>query len=215
MPLFIVGLLKLVEVDDRERARSVARAAKACAERVGGPVQGELGHVQEEARDALRALDEHREPAVRALEAAHLGVLEDRPDLEQELEDVHLGGLSAALKLVERPAAGREDPPEPPQVGGDPGPGGTFGSGLTMQHNVQVVGSLSFPGQDIFVVDGARANHFLQTLRLSAVVPVHRKIGIGAAAEYFDRRTWFQAKSKPNQYFHYPQFRMFLTWRIS
>jgi len=97
----------------------------------------------------------------------------------------------------------------------DYGPGGTFGGGLTMQHHDQVVGSLSYQGQHIFVVDGARANHFLQTLRLSAVVPVHRKIGIGAAAEYFDRRTLFQDKSKPNQYFHYPQFRMFLTWRIS
>ena len=46
-------------------------------------------------------------------------------------------------------------------------------------------------------------------------VALAQRGGIGAAAEYFDRRTYYQDAFSQTRKFRYPQFRAFLTWRVS
>ena len=64
-------------------------------------------------------------------------------------------------------------------------------------------------------LDGVRANHFLQQLRLDVLAPLRGPLGIGVSGEYFDRRTYYHDAAGETRKFHFPQFRVFLTWRMS
>jgi len=50
---------------------------------------------------------------------------------------------------------------------------------------------------------------------LDVLAPLRGQLGIGFSGEYFDRRTYYKEAGNPTQKFHFPQVRMFLTWRMS
>jgi hypothetical protein len=51
-------------------------------------------------------------------------------------------------------------------------------------------------------------------LRLDVLAPIHGPVGFGVSTEYFDRRTYYQDAANTTKKFHYPQARVFLTWRL-
>jgi len=53
-----------------------------------------------------------------------------------------------------------------------------------------------------------RANHFLQHTRVDLLFPLR----IGASAEYFHRRSYYQDADSTIRTYHYPQVRAYLTW---
>jgi hypothetical protein len=55
----------------------------------------------------------------------------------------------------------------------------------------------------------------LQRGRVDVRVPLKGKVGIGAAAEFFDRRTYYQTEGVPAGKFRFPQVRLYLTWSAS
>ena len=67
----------------------------------------------------------------------------------------------------------------------------------------------------MYSLDGVRANHFLQQLRLDLLAPLRGSLGIGVSGEYFDRRTYYKDAATDTKKFHFPQVRAFLTWRVS
>jgi len=60
-----------------------------------------------------------------------------------------------------------------------------------------------------------RANHVLQRLRLDLLLPLRGPLGIGATAEYFDRKTYYQDAAKTRRNYRYPQLSTYVTWRLS
>jgi hypothetical protein len=94
----------------------------------------------------------------------------------------------------------------------DYGPGTTFGGSAIASRLGRPFAVLSYEGRHIYSLDGVRANHLLQRVRLDFMVPVRGPFGIGVAGEYFDRRTWFQDVDQTTKSYRYPQLRAFLTW---
>ncbi len=70
---------------------------------------------------------------------------------------------------------------------------------------------VSYQGYQIYVVDGLRSNHVLQRFRVDLLVPVHRRVAIGATGEFFYRKTYFQDSAETREKF--PQVRFYLAWR--
>ena len=93
----------------------------------------------------------------------------------------------------------------------DYGPGTTFGGTARLRVG-RLLSTLFYEGRHLYSLDGVRANHLLQRGRLDLVVPLRGAFGLGATAEYFDRRTFFQDVDDTKKTYHYPQFRAFLTW---
>ena len=62
------------------------------------------------------------------------------------------------------------------------------------------------------VLDGVRANHFLQRTRADLLLPLRGRLGAEVIGEFFDRRTFFQQPDIERTHFHFPQFRAGLTW---
>jgi hypothetical protein len=57
-----------------------------------------------------------------------------------------------------------------------------------------------------------RANHFLQHTRVDLLLPLRGPLGLGASAEYFSRRSYYQDAFSTIKTYHYPQLRAYLTW---
>jgi hypothetical protein len=97
----------------------------------------------------------------------------------------------------------------------DYGPGSSFGATGTLFHNSRpfVVGS--YEGRQIYSLDGVRANHLLQRVRVDLMVPVRGAFGLGVSGEYFDRRTFYQNAERTKAQYHYPQIRAYFTWSLS
>ena len=97
----------------------------------------------------------------------------------------------------------------------DYGPGTDFGARAILSHSGRPIVDFLYETHHLYSLDGVRANHFLQQLRLDLLVPLKGPLGVGFAAEYFDRRTYFSQTDNPTQKFHFPQVRLFMTWRFS
>ena len=97
----------------------------------------------------------------------------------------------------------------------DYGPGFGFGARSILARDGQPIVAFVYETHHLRSVDGVRANHFLQQLRLDIIAPLRGPLGIGFAAEYFDRRTYYQSEDSETRKYHFPQFRAFLTWRMS
>jgi hypothetical protein len=97
----------------------------------------------------------------------------------------------------------------------DYGPGSTFGASATFVRDGRVLGALLYEGRTLYSLDGVRANHLLQRVRLDLQAPLRGKLGIGATGEFFDRRSFYQDDAETRKSYHYPAFRLFLTWRLS
>jgi len=97
----------------------------------------------------------------------------------------------------------------------DYGPGSDFGARAILANDGRPIVDFLYETHHLHTLDGVRANHFLQQLRLDLLVPLKGPLGIGLAGEYFDRRTYFSGTGIPTQKFHFPQVRLFMTWRFS
>lgn len=97
----------------------------------------------------------------------------------------------------------------------DYGPGTNFGAFAFLNRGEHAIVGFTYEGRQLYSLDGVRANHLLQRVRLDLIAPIRGKFGIGLTGEYFDRRTFYQDASRTIKRFHYPQVRAFFTWRIS
>lgn len=95
----------------------------------------------------------------------------------------------------------------------DYGPGTNFGGQAALFYRGQPLMTGSFEAQHLYTIDGVRANHLLQRARLTVGVPLVGGLGIGAHAEYFDRRTFYRTNT-PDAHFRFPQYRAAVTWDI-
>ncbi len=137
------------------------------------------------------------------------------------------GGLTALGAVDSIPLTGippEEEPPpgESPGQGVsegprfyDYGPGSNFGARAVLARDARPVVAFVYDAHHLYSLDGVRANHFLQQLRLDVRAPLRGPLGIGVSGEYFDRRTYYKDAADTTKKFHFPQFRVFLTWRMS
>jgi hypothetical protein len=135
------------------------------------------------------------------------------------------GGLMALGAVDSIPLAGvvPEQPPSDDSAGQgvsegpryyDYGPGADFGARVVLARDRNAITTFVYETHHLYSLDGVRANHFLQQLRLDLVAPLRGRLGIGAAGEYFDRRTYYKEAENETKKFHFPQFRLYLTWRL-
>jgi hypothetical protein len=96
----------------------------------------------------------------------------------------------------------------------DYGPGGNFGVIAQFMRDRRVLSTLFYEGRHLYSLDGVRANHFLQRARVDVTVPLRGALGLGAAAEYFNRHTFYQDATNSEREFHYPQIRAYFTWLL-
>jgi hypothetical protein len=137
------------------------------------------------------------------------------------------GGATVLGAVDSLPVPDAQPLPALPEAGGqdageeegertyDYGPGWNFGGSAYFMHRNRPFAVVMYEARHLFVLDGVRANHLLQRGRLDLMAPLRGKLGIGASSEYFDRRTYFKDERGTTQRFHYPQFRVYLTWRLS
>jgi hypothetical protein len=97
----------------------------------------------------------------------------------------------------------------------DYGPGSDFGARALLARDGRPIVNFLYETHHLYSLDGVRANHFLQQLRLDLLAPLRGPLGIGVSGEYFDRRTYYKEAGSQTQKFHFPQVRLFLTWRMS
>jgi len=97
----------------------------------------------------------------------------------------------------------------------DYGPGSDFGLTAIFSRNNRPFTTLFYEGRHLYSLDGVRANHLLQRGRIDLLLPLKGAYGVGVTGEYFDRRTFYQDAAKSRTNYHYPQVRIYLTWRLS
>ena len=132
-----------------------------------------------------------------------------------------LGAIdSLPIGVTEVPEEGEEEPSGGQGVSEGPryydyGPGSTFSLRAILERDGTPFVVAFYEGRQIYSLDGIRANHFLQRARLDLRAPLRGSIGIGAAAEYFTRHTYYQDADRTETLSRFPQFRAYLTWNIS
>jgi len=129
------------------------------------------------------------------------------------VDSIPLEGIDACVAPAPEDGAG-QGVSEGPRCY-DYGPGTDFGARAILTHSGRPIVDFLYETHHLYSLDGVRANHFLQQLRLDLLAPVKGPLGVGFSAEYFDRRTYFSQTLNPTQKFHYPQVRLFMTWRFS
>ena len=97
----------------------------------------------------------------------------------------------------------------------DYGPGSNAGGLFTVLRGNTPLVVVSYELHHLYVLDVVRANHLLQHTRADARLPLRGPWGIHLTGEYFDRRTYYQDDASETRKFHFPQFRVYLTWRMS
>jgi Domain of unknown function (DUF3943) len=128
---------------------------------------------------------------------------------------------SLPLGITERP----EEPEEPEEPGAgqgvsegprfyDYGPGSTFGGLAHFSRDRHLFAAFLYEGRHLYSMDGVRANHFLQRVRLDLLLPVRGALGFGVSGEYFFRQSFYQDEDRTQVEYRYPQFRTFFTWSI-
>jgi hypothetical protein len=84
---------------------------------------------------------------------------------------------------------------------------------LLRRKNTQFV-TFGWELHHLHVLDGVRANHVLTRARLDVTWPLKGALGIGGSTEFFTRKTYYADDAGEADY-HFPQYRVFLTWTIS
>jgi hypothetical protein len=123
---------------------------------------------------------------------------------------------SLPLGVSEKPA--EEEPSAGQGVSEGPryydyGPGSDFGALARLTRDGREMALFFYLGRQIYSLDGVRANHFLQHTRVDLLFPLRGPLGLGASAEYFHRRSYYQDPARTVQTYHYPQVRAYFTWR--
>ena len=129
------------------------------------------------------------------------------------VDSIPLGGVAEPKEDPEEPSGGQGVSEGPRYY--DYGPGGNYGGWVQLSRNSRPMIQFIYDAHHLYSLDGVRANHFLQQLRLDFMLPVTRQVGLGVAGEYFDRRTYYKEAANDTRKFHFPQIRAFLTWRMS
>jgi hypothetical protein len=93
----------------------------------------------------------------------------------------------------------------------DYGPGARFGGTARLLVDDLAVANVWYQGYQVSVVDGFRATHVVQRLRVELQCPLPERLVLGASAEYFFRKAYYWGASPRTD--ESPQFRMFVTWR--
>jgi Domain of unknown function (DUF3943) len=136
------------------------------------------------------------------------------------------GGLTALGAVDSLPPTGPPPVEEPPPDGEsagqgvsegprfyDYGPGANFGAGANLRRDGRTFAAIFYESHHLYSLDGVRANHLLQQLRLDLLAPLRGPLGIGVSGEYFHRKTYYK-DGTPSAKLHFPQFRAYLTWRV-
>ena len=97
----------------------------------------------------------------------------------------------------------------------DYGPGTNASAFLQFQRDGRGFLTFSYQLHHLHVLDGVRANHLLQRARADLRVPLRGRLGAAVTGEFFDRRTFYQEPGVPVGRFHFPQFRVAVTWSTS
>ncbi len=97
----------------------------------------------------------------------------------------------------------------------DYGPGTNASVVLQFQRDGRGFLTFSYQLHHLHVLDGVRANHLLQRARADLRLPLRGRLGVGVSGEWFDRRSFYQQPDVPVGRFHFPQFRLALTWSTS
>jgi hypothetical protein len=96
----------------------------------------------------------------------------------------------------------------------DYGPGATFGGTARFARDRRAFAILFYEGRHLYSLDGVRANHFLQRVRLDLLLPLRAALGLGVSGEYFHRKSYYQDEEQSRLSYRYPQFRTYFTWNI-
>jgi len=115
-------------------------------------------------------------------------------------------------------------PEEPPPDAGqgvstgpryyDYGPGGNLLANFILRRGNTNFVAFGYELHHLHVLDGVRANHVLQRARLDVTWPVKGAWGVGGSTEFFTRKTYYADDAGEADY-HFPQYRVFMTWTIS
>ncbi|HET9360573.1 MAG TPA: DUF3943 domain-containing protein [Vicinamibacterales bacterium] len=124
------------------------------------------------------------------------------------VDSLPLGGVP----VTESPPSSSEDGHSTEPRFYDYGPGTNFGGFIDVRRDGRTFFTFAYDAHHIYVLDGVRANHLLQRLRADLMVPIRGRLGIAAAGEFFDRQTFYQDPLNSRARYHYPQFRLSLTW---
>jgi uncharacterized protein DUF3943 len=134
------------------------------------------------------------------------------------------GGVTVLGAVDSIPLTGMVPEPEPPPDAGqgvstgpryyDYGPGGNLVATALLRYNNRQFLSAAWELHHLHVLDGVRANHVLQRARLDVTWPLKGSLGVGGSGEFFTRRT-FYADNAGEANYHFPQYRIFLTWTPS
>ena len=129
-----------------------------------------------------------------------LGAIDSEPIIEMEIplppEDMRGQGISEGPRTY------------------DYGPGTNFGGSAIFKYEGRPFALAYYQANHLYVVDGVRANHFLQRMGVDLRVPIRGSWGLGVAGEFFHRTTFFQVPEDETRTRSAPQLRTFLTWRF-
>ena len=120
-------------------------------------------------------------------------------------------------KAPEKPPPSEDSPGQGVSEGPryyDYGPGSDFGVGALFMRKNRSFATLSYEGRHIYSLDGVRARHFLQRVRVDLLAPLRGRLGLGATGEYLSRHTYYQDAASTVRQYHYPQLRAYLTWSV-
>ena len=143
---------------------------------------------------------------------------------KSKLRVIGWGGLTV-LGAIDSLPLGVEAPPEEGEGEGDAGqgvsegprfydygPGANFGAVTQFTRGGRPIALFNYEARHIYSLDGVRVNHFLQKTRFDLQVPLKGRLGIGAAAEYFSRKSYYQDPDRTVKGYSYPQVRAYFTW---
>jgi len=97
----------------------------------------------------------------------------------------------------------------------DYGPGSTYGGAAVFAHRQRAFAIATIEGRHLFVVDGVRANHLLQRIRIDLLAPLRGPIRAGVTGEYLKRHTFYKDAAESKAVFGYTQVSFYLAWGIS
>jgi len=97
----------------------------------------------------------------------------------------------------------------------DYGPGSTYGGAAVFAHGERAFAVATIEGRHLFVVDGVRANHLLQRIRLDLLAPLRGTIRAGVTGEYLKRHTFYKDAAESKAVFGYTQISVYIAWGIS
>jgi hypothetical protein len=157
-----------------------------------------------------------------AFEAMFIG--EKRLTSNLSLIAVGGGGVTVLGAVDSIPLGGITPEPEPPPDAGqgvstgpryyDYGPGGNLLGNLLLRRGNNPFVTFGWELHHLHVLDGVRANHVLTRARLDVTWPLKGALGVGGSGEFFTRKTYYADDAGEANY-HFPQYRVYLTWTIS